>query len=103
MNETDGTGQKIKRPTVEMIAQDSITVGEDFLSKLFLTECGEDFIVAFTDCVLTDSPSIDPTAFEIDACKSKLFSQGDRVSLAFRPLTPGTQTSADKNCYTRQV
>jgi hypothetical protein len=101
LNETDESGQKVTRPTVQMIGPDSISIGEEYLTKIFLTDSDEDFIGAFTDCNLTDSLSIDTTTFKIDACRSKLFSQDDTVLLAFRPQTLGVKTFQPIKIVTR--
>jgi hypothetical protein len=84
-----------------MIAPDSVEVGEEFLAKIFLTDTDEDFIVAFTDCTFKDTLSIDTTSFEIDACRSRLYSRGDTVFLAFKPQTPGTKTFQTIKLVTR--
>src|SRR5688572_25925892 len=76
LNEIDEDGKKITRPTVKMISPDSIAVGGEFVAKIFLLDSDEDFVVAFTDCASADTLSIDTASFHINACRSKLFSQG---------------------------
>jgi len=101
LNATDEYGQKIPRPTVQMIAPDSVKVGEEFLAKIFLSDSSEHFIVAFTDCVLSDTLSIDTTTFQLSGCRSKLFNKQDTVFLAFRPQTAGVKTFQPIKIVTR--
>jgi hypothetical protein len=102
LNETDETGHRISRPKVRMIAPDSIVVGEVYSTRIFLTDTDEDFIVAFTDCNMVDTLSIDTTTFQIGGvCRSKLFAQDDTVFVAFRPQSPGINTFQTIKIVTR--
>lgn len=101
LNETDEFGHKISRPEVRMISPDSIEVGEEYLAKIFLTESSEDFVLAFTDCNLTDTLSIDTVTLRVDKCHIKLFDKDDTVFLAFKPQTVGVKTFQTIKIVTR--
>ena len=104
VNETQRNGDRLDKPTVKRLSPDSISVGEEFLARIFLDDKDFDLVAAYFDCDTSQLQTVDTTTavpYKIDGCKWRLEVKSDTIFIAFHGGKPGKRTFHEITILTR--
>lgn len=100
-------GNPIEDLKVERISPDSITVGEPFLAKIFITDKDYRLIDAYVECTTIENPTVDTAANpankrkRLDGCTKGLFVHNDTIFISFTPSLPGQKAFEEITLLTK--
>jgi hypothetical protein len=107
LNGLTRNGDKLDKFTVDRILTDSISTGEEFLAKIYLTDKNIKLVAAYFDCQTVDHATVDTVVNtlnnykRLDGCKKGLMVENDTIYIAFKPETPGKKTFEEITILTR--
>lgn len=90
VNGIEGNGDTLKKFTTLIMAPDTVTVGQEFQAKVFLSTEYLKIADAYVNCAAIKSAAVDTMTYEIAGCEEGLMVQDDTVLIAFRAKAPGT-------------
>jgi hypothetical protein len=98
LNGLTRNGDKLDEFDVDRILTDSVSIGEEFLAKIYLTDKNIKLVAAYFDCQTVDDATVDTVVStlhnynRLDGCRKGLMVKNDTIYIAFRPETPGKKT-----------
>ena len=92
VNKLNRDGSAFDEPKIGKIAPDSVSIGDEFLCKIFLTEGDLIIADAFVNCENVENASVDTMTYKVSGCKNGLMVRDDTIRIGFRPTTAGLKT-----------
>ncbi|MEI9918970.1 MAG: hypothetical protein WDO14_09235 [Bacteroidota bacterium] len=80
---------EVDNPLVGIISPKTVSIGEEFLARIFLKRSDLKLIDAFIDCDSVTRPSVDTTNYDVSGCRKGLVVKDDTIRIGFRPTSPG--------------
>jgi hypothetical protein len=92
VNNIKRDGTPLDEPRIERIAPDSLSVGGEFIAKIFLAETDLVIADAFVDCDNVIKASVDTVTYKVSGCKTGLMVKDDTIWIGFKPTNVGLKT-----------
>ncbi len=107
LNHQTRNGDSLELPKVVKVSPDSVPVGEQYLTKIFLDNSGFRIVDAYIDCATVDNPSVDTVENtenkrkRLSGCKMGLIVKNDTILIYQIPQKQGTYKFHDITILTR--
>lgn len=76
---------------VGIVAPKAVSIGQEFLARIFLKDAGLDLVDAFIDCDSVAVLTVDTTTYNVNGCRKGLVVKADTIRIGFRPTTTGVK------------
>jgi hypothetical protein len=109
LNGLKRNGEKLDEPRIEKLSPDSISIGEEFYARIYLSDKDYHIIDAYFDCEHVDNPTVDTVANttnkfkRLDGCKKGLIVEDDTIRIYFRGGTLGIKTFEEITILTKDT